>query len=457
MRLIIFSIIIILISLSIFSCGSTTETEKQEQPTVPTLVYPAELADVIGANIELDWNASSDPNGDDIEYMVYYNTAPTNWIMAGKTRNTSYTLNLEENTIYYWYISASDGNTYPVDSESRVFKTISTNTAPTASFEADLVSGTVETTFNFDANACSDEQDISSDLQIRWDFDGDGIWDTNHSTSKITSHRYYEAGNYCVILEVMDSKGSTGTVSKDLSVVLHNPAEYNGMPSSYYQNVFIENFNDNSNNWPEGYSAGKWEGAIKEGYYEITNFADADTSRFFWHKVDNLDDELDFEVETKIKIVANPYPYGNGILWGGERISTWYSIYYSMLFNNDYINNDHVFGVHDIKSSTSSDRWLGWTILNNIHGLGSYNKLTIRKFDGEYYFFINETPIGSHQFKPFYDKNIGFLVNVRTTIRADYLNISYLSQSKINKKLSNSRESGVCALSNDSRCKDQSK
>jgi len=236
MRTIIFSIITILICLSVFSCESSTETEKQEQPSAPTLIYPAELADVLGSNIELDWNASSDPNGDDIEYTVYYNIYPTDWIMAGKTRDTDFMLNLEESTVYYWYISATDGETYPVDSESRVFKTISTNTEPTASFETDFVSSTVETTFNFDASTCADEQDETSDLQVRWDFDGDGSWDTNYSTTKTVSHRFYTAGNYSVVLEVMDSQGAIGNISKELSVALYDPADYSGMPSSYLRN-----------------------------------------------------------------------------------------------------------------------------------------------------------------------------------------------------------------------------
>jgi len=203
----------------------------------------------------------------------------------------------------------------------------------------------------------------------------------------------------------------------------------------------------------EGYSAGKWEGTIKEGYYEITNFAVADTSRFFWHKVDNLDDELDFEIETKIKIVESPDPYaGNGILWGAEKTSSWNCLFYSMLFHNQ-----HKYVVFDRKSSSSSDRWLGWSILNSILSHGNYNKLTIRKFEGEYYFFINEIPIGSHQFKSFYDKNIGFSVNSSTTIRADYLHVYYLSQSKINNKPLTSKESGVSAILDNTNCKDQIK
>jgi len=219
MRTIILSILAVVISLTIFSCENATESEKQEQPSVPTLVYPAELADIVDTNIELNWNASTDVNGDVIEYTVYYNTAPTNWIMAGKTKDTRYTLSLEENNVYYWYISASDGETYPVDSESRVFKITSSNTEPTASFVVNPESGTVETTYQFDASGCHDEQDDASLLQVRWDFDGDGSWDTDWNTDKMATHQFSDSRIYNAKMVVRDTEGLEMIIIRNVSVL----------------------------------------------------------------------------------------------------------------------------------------------------------------------------------------------------------------------------------------------
>ena len=222
MRTILFIIVTVLISLTIFSCENATETEKQEQPSVPVLVYPAEQAVDVSTDVKLEWTASSDPNGDDIEYTVYYNTNPTNWITAGKTRNRNFELELEENTDYYWYVSASDGKTYPVDCDSRVFKTC-TNT-PVASFINDPSSGTTETNFNFDASSCSDVQDQTSALQVRWDYDGDGNWDTDYSTDKVDAYRYSKEGTYTVKLEVKDTEDYSAISEKVITVKNENTA-----------------------------------------------------------------------------------------------------------------------------------------------------------------------------------------------------------------------------------------
>ena len=38
--------------------------------------------------------------------------------------------------------------------------------------------------FNFDASAVSDGEDAAGALQVRWDFEDDGVWDTSYSTTK---------------------------------------------------------------------------------------------------------------------------------------------------------------------------------------------------------------------------------------------------------------------------------
>jgi len=72
--------------------------------------------------------------------------------------------------------------------------------------------------FMFDASASSDQEDNNSDLQARWDFDGDGTWDTEYSVDKVVHHQYAEAGSYEVVLEVKDSKEATGQATETLEV-----------------------------------------------------------------------------------------------------------------------------------------------------------------------------------------------------------------------------------------------
>jgi parallel beta-helix repeat protein len=61
------------------------------------------------------------------------------------------------------------------------------------------------TTVVFDA---SDTVDYNDDdiLQYRWDFDGDGIWDTSWSTSPTTAYTWYDEYSGTVALEVFDGE-----------------------------------------------------------------------------------------------------------------------------------------------------------------------------------------------------------------------------------------------------------
>lgn len=96
--------------------------------------------------------------------------------------------------------------------------TSSQNTAPTASFTVDPSSGTIATIFNFDASGCTDGEDPTSDLQVRWDWENDGTYDTDFSTTKTTTHQYATIGTYTVVLEVKDSEGLTQTTTKSVSL-----------------------------------------------------------------------------------------------------------------------------------------------------------------------------------------------------------------------------------------------
>jgi uncharacterized protein (TIGR02145 family) len=92
------------------------------------------------------------------------------------------------------------------------------NTAPTASFTVYPVSGTTATIFSFDASGCSDNEEESSTLQIRWDWENDGIWDTNYSTIKIATHQYPADGTKIIQLEVRDTAGLIDNTTRQITV-----------------------------------------------------------------------------------------------------------------------------------------------------------------------------------------------------------------------------------------------
>lgn len=92
------------------------------------------------------------------------------------------------------------------------------NTFPDADFLVSPENGSVGTIFHFDASGCSDEEDETSELKVRWDWENDGDWDTQYSTNKEAAHVYSSAGNYTVTLEVIDTEGAMDLTSEQINV-----------------------------------------------------------------------------------------------------------------------------------------------------------------------------------------------------------------------------------------------
>ena len=92
------------------------------------------------------------------------------------------------------------------------------DTPPTALFTVSPSSGTTSANFVFDASGSTDNEDPTSDLQVRWDFDGDGSWDTNWDTNKTENHQYSSENTYTAKLEVKDTEGLTDIYTKSITV-----------------------------------------------------------------------------------------------------------------------------------------------------------------------------------------------------------------------------------------------
>lgn len=103
--------------------------------------------------------------------------------------------------------------------------TSSENQAPIARFTVTRLFGN---TFTFDASGCTDEEDPTAGLQVRWDWENNGTYDTGWDTTKITTHQYPSlpiwagAGDftfeYTVLLEVKDSGGLIDSATVEVSI-----------------------------------------------------------------------------------------------------------------------------------------------------------------------------------------------------------------------------------------------
>ncbi len=101
--------------------------------------------------------------------------------------------------------------------------------APTAAFTVTPEAGDIATLFVFNASGSLDADDPPSSLEVRWDWDGDGVWDTGWTTEKTAEHSYASPGNMTVQLIVRDGAGLTNSTTRDLAVTLAPIPEFGGL------------------------------------------------------------------------------------------------------------------------------------------------------------------------------------------------------------------------------------
>lgn len=81
------------------------------------------------------------------------------------------------------------------------------NESPKAIFQVDKIRAPKNSIFKFDTSLSSDDQYSKYDLYYRFDFDGDGEFDTTFQNKNIWNHAYSEVGKYKVRMEVRDREG----------------------------------------------------------------------------------------------------------------------------------------------------------------------------------------------------------------------------------------------------------
>lgn len=107
--------------------------------------------------------------------------------------------------------------------QTKITLQIVRNTPPTARLTVREKLGTVKTTFHFDAGASTDDQSDTRQLLARWDYNGDGVWDTEFATAKTATYTYPRVGRYRPAVQLRDHAGLLATATTDLEVAKPGP------------------------------------------------------------------------------------------------------------------------------------------------------------------------------------------------------------------------------------------
>jgi len=88
------------------------------------------------------------------------------------------------------------------------------NEPPVALFKTSSMGGNTHSIIRFDSWGTRDFETTTSNLLFRWDFNADGIFDTEFAKGPEVYHRFEEAGQFNVMMEVKDDGGLTDTYSQ---------------------------------------------------------------------------------------------------------------------------------------------------------------------------------------------------------------------------------------------------
>jgi len=89
---------------------------------------------------------------------------------------------------------------------------------PFAAFNISPLVGSPDTVFNVDASKSYSRS--GTILKLRWDWEGDGIWDTAFSTEKTATHKYDVLGYKMVTLEVQNENGISNTTQTEIFITV---------------------------------------------------------------------------------------------------------------------------------------------------------------------------------------------------------------------------------------------
>jgi hypothetical protein len=213
-----------------------------------------------------------------------------------------------------------------------------------------------------------------------------------------------------------------------LPLTIYAEPRYSDYSENEKQVIFFDDFNKKDNDWSLGtYGNGCRTSTIKNGYYEIESLC-KNQYPTFWTNLVNIDERKDFEIESRIKFLYGEDNNSNSIFWGDGKIEGAkfsYRYRFGISGNGQYII-DKYSGAWEYKKH--------WT-KTNIVKLNDYNKITVRKINNKYYYFLNNQFVHENDFEPFYGQRIGFQTNQNTKIRIDYLRVSYLLKEHKNKQL----------------------
>ena len=113
-------------------------------------------------------------------------------------------------------ITAEPEVRYTFRHEDGEIQELTKNAPPIPAVTISPAAGVVDTRFVLDASQSADAE--SAELLFRWDWENDGVWDTEWLVQSWAEHKFDEPGSYSIVLQVADEAGSIRSITRKVSV-----------------------------------------------------------------------------------------------------------------------------------------------------------------------------------------------------------------------------------------------
>ena len=210
-------IIVLLIIPFIHFCSYDTTSSKDNEGPIVSILSPVnnsvfDEGTIVAITVDVSDNFGITKLeyiiDSELEYTINSTPYLYNWNTKGKSGSHTIKVkafdkigNVGESELLTILINSSQINTPPV-----AFFTLSTERINPGGM------------FGYDASACSDNEDPVEVLVVRWDWENDGIWDTEYSTQKKDATYFPSIGDYTIKMQVKDTGGLTDTTTREIRI-----------------------------------------------------------------------------------------------------------------------------------------------------------------------------------------------------------------------------------------------
>lgn len=198
------------------------------------------------------------------------------------------------------------------------------------------------------------------------------------------------------------SKGSIGS-------------QYNDFTDREHENIFSESFSTNDYGWEVGVFEQCRMHIWQPGFYQLKSTCSGHSAGVTLNADQTfIDQKRNFEIEFTAMQIHGDQNDAIGLSWGQANQQKYF---FAFSEKGEFVI-----------AHNSKRKWEYWVPWSRFEGIrrNTYNKLTIRKVDRNYYFFINEMLVHTHAFTPFFGEQLSFQSMQNAAIGVDQIDISYL-------------------------------